>query len=168
MSDDIAPKLVYASAVIAGTVRRGQSDAVTFQRSHGAQQVKQGPLIPQNPKTQRQQLQRIHLRAAARDIHRPTDEQKLVFHNCVNRIFKRRAWSDEFKSQYVKINHYGEARFGCGLYSGELPMQHVEKYGDNLYGDGFFAKSGDAPTDVSSIETEFPNINVDCFKSPSY
>lgn len=165
MSEDLAPKLVYASAIISGTVRRGQPDSYIFQRSHGSQQVKEGPIIPQNPKTQRQQLQRIHLRASARDIDRPTEEQKLIFHNCLQRFFMHRAWSDEFKSQYTKINHYGEARYGCGLYSGNLPAQHVEKYGDNLYGDGFFAKSGDAPRQTEPIETEFPNINIDCFKS---
>ena len=164
MPTDLDDKLVFAGLRISGTVRRGQPDAITFQRSHGGQQIKHGVQSVMNPKTQRQQLQRVHLKAATINTANISSADKERFRREAEKRGKQRSGTCEFKSQFSKNNKYGQSKFGTGLYSGDLPQRHNLRYGTSIYGEGFYSKSPDVPNDISSMEARYPNISMDCFK----
>ncbi|MDZ7721668.1 MAG: hypothetical protein U5R06_02280 [candidate division KSB1 bacterium] len=164
MSTDLDDKLIFAGLRISGTVRRGQPDAITFQRSHGSLQIKHGVQAGANPKTQRQQLQRVHLKAATNNTNNISSADKERFRHEAIKRGKQRSGTCEFKSQFSKNNKYGQSKFSTGLYSGDLPERHNLRYGTSVFGEGFYSNSPDVPNDIDAMESQYPDISMDCFK----
>ncbi len=165
MSEIDPRQLPFITLDVRGTVNRGRPDAVTFQQSNGGLQIKCGVQAGFNPKSQRQQLQRIQLLAATRRASQKEHAERNFFAFLAHEHGDTHAWSDRFKHLFIKFRSYGEARYGCGIFSGNLPDRLVRRYGSEKYGEGFYVEKNTGVIDLDAVQAEYPNIDLDCFQT---
>ena len=145
---------------IRGTFHRLGLPPLIFQRSHGVLQKKTGPIIPANPKSQAQQIHRLAFAAATRAAKALTDEQIDEFRRLARLSRKRRTWHNIFVSQFIANQLFDAGVYSMGTFSAPPAPQPVARYGADCYGDGFYSKPGDVPSDIQAVATAFPNIDV--------
>lgn len=146
---------------IRGKFNRPADAPLIFQRSHGGLQKKTGPIIPTNPKTRAQQLNRIVFTAATRQASLLDEDAKQIYANRTPSNKRWRIWRHEFIAAACKTAPLGERRLGEGIL-GHLKFQRLPfRLGEFSLGDAFLARTGDLPLNETALAEEYPNINIE-------
>ena len=146
---------------IRGTINKGKADEIIFQKTTWGLQHYAGPKIPQNPRVQNQQLQRVQFKAAEIAAGNLTEEQINYFRSLVPPNSPKKNWRNIFFSFFMKNHKYGQSKYGMGIYSTDNPPINVLRYGSTRFGDVIYSKTGNLPIVNENFLSKYPNIPFD-------
>lgn len=145
---------------ISGTFNRGEEPPLIFQRSHGKLQKKVGPIIPTNPQTRLQQLNRILFRAALDNVDSLAESQKEIYRLRNKRYKPGVTWRAKAIHEFLKPNRFNSIRFDEGLLYGGLPQRDAFRFNEISFDDAFLICEETLPLDEIAIRARYPNIDV--------
>jgi hypothetical protein len=146
---------------ISGLIPRPGKPPLIFQKSHGALQKKIGPIIPANPRTRVQQLNRILFRAAMDNADALSETQKDIFRALAKKHPKPITHRMIAVKEFLKSNHFNNPRFGANLFSGGKPQKDAWRFGEIAFNDAFLTRKESLPLNKKALQAKFPNINID-------
>lgn len=145
---------------IAGTFPRGEQPPLIFQGWRGKLQKKIGPIIPTNPRTRLQQLNRIRFRAAMDSADSMSEADKEL-HKLLEKGRKSQlTWRTCAIKRFLQPNRFDKIAFGEGLLSGGVPAQDAFRFGEISFDDAFLIEEEVLPLDKQAIIAKYPNINI--------
>ena len=144
-----------------GTFNRKSGSPLIFQRSFGTLQKKQGPIVPANPRTRSQQLNRLLFRAAINNVNALTDEQKQLYRARLPRHKRGMTWRLLAIKDCRKANRFDVIRFDEGIFFGGIPKRPAWRFDEILFDDAFMIAPETLPLDEAALRATYPNINID-------
>ena len=145
---------------ITGTFKRGEAPPLIFQRSHGTLQKKIGPIIPTNPQTRFQQLNRLRFRAAMDNADSMTTQQKEIYRKQITKGRRGLTWRAFAVKHFLKPNRFNRIRFDEGLLYGGVPQRDAFRFDEIAFDDAFLIAEEVLPLDKQAIMEKYPNINI--------
>ena len=145
---------------IRGQFKRKGLQPLIFQRSNGGRQKKLGPIIPTNPKTRAQQLNRIVFTAATRQASLLSEETKQLYRQRVPKHKRSRIWRHEFISKACSTAALGKRRLGEGILGNPKALRPTFRLGEFQLGDAFLCRLADLPVDKNALLTAYSNIDI--------
>ena len=140
-----AELLLKSNLKIRGTFNKGKPGEIIFQKTTWGLQHYAGPKIPENPRVQNQQLQRLQFKAAEIAANQLPPEAIEYYRSLIPQKSSRKTWRTVFYSLFMKNRKYGQARYGVGIYSTENPPISVRRYGSTIFGEGIYSKAENLP-----------------------
>ena len=145
---------------ITGTFNRGEEPPLIFQRSRGTLQKKIGPIIPTNPQTRLQQLNRLRFRAAMDNADSMTDEQKAIYHKQIAKARRGLTWRIFAIKQFLRPNRFNRIKFDEGLLCGGAPQRDAFRFDEISFDDAFLITEEVLPLNKQAIINKYPHINI--------
>ena len=146
---------------IRGTLTRAGLPPLIFQRSHGKLQKKVGPIIPTNPQTRDQQINRIKFLAAIQQAATLDAAARSIYEARLKPHDKNKNWHHIFVRDFMKPNQLDAVRFGEGLFIGQKHHRPKWRFNEIQLDDAFFSSTEALPLNRDKIIARYPNINID-------
>jgi hypothetical protein len=161
MSIDILNNPEDFAIELRGTFNKKSGAPLIFQRSFGTLQKKQGPILPANPRTRSQQLNRLLFRAAINNVNALTDAQKQLYRTRLNNKKRGMTWRLLAIKECRKPNCFDVLRFDEGLLFGGVPQRPAWRFDEVPFDDAFMIAPETLPMDKAALRAAYPNINID-------
>ncbi|MBN1561968.1 hypothetical protein EH223_12500 [candidate division KSB1 bacterium] len=145
---------------ISGTFNRGEQPPLIFQRSNGTLQKKLGPIIPTNPRTRLQQLNRILFRAALDNADSLSEMQKEIYRKRIPQHQHGMSWRVKAIQDFMKPNKFGHIRFNESMLFGGLPLRDAFRLNEITFDDAFLTTNESLPLNKAAIQAKYPNIDI--------
>ena len=161
MSIDILNNPERFAIELRGTFNKKSGAPIIFQRSFGTLQKKQGPIIPANPRTRSQQLNRLLFRAALDNVDTLTDAQKQLYRARIKKHKRGMTWRLQAIKDFLKTNQLDGLRFNEGLLFGGVPERPAWRFDEVPFDDAFMIAPETLPLDEAALRATYPSINID-------
>jgi hypothetical protein len=146
---------------IRGTFNRPGQPPLIYQRVNGTLQKKIGPIIPTNPRSRLQQLNRILFRAAINNAKALTTDQKELYRRRINKKKRSMTWRLQAIKECRKPNRFDVLRFDEGLFFGGIPQRDAWRFDEIAFDDAFMTFIETLPLNEIAVRATYPNINID-------
>ena len=146
---------------IRGSISRPDGSKLIFQRSNGGLQKKTGPIIPTNPQTRDQQINRIKFLAAIQQAGTLDENARSIYEARKKSNDKNKNWRHVFVRQFMQDNRLGAVRLGEGLFTGRKHQRPKWRFNEIHLDDAFFSSAESLPLNRDKILARYPNINID-------
>ena len=146
---------------IRGSISQPDGSKLIFQRSNGGLQKKTGPIIPANPQTRDQQINRIKFLAAIQQSATLDENVRAIYVARKKQNEKNKNWRHVFVREFMKANSLDGVRFGEGIFVGRKDQRPKWRFNEIQLDDAFFSSTESLPLNRDKILARYPNINID-------
>ncbi|MBN1560346.1 hypothetical protein JW998_08855 [candidate division KSB1 bacterium] len=160
MKRDVLNNPEKFSLFIRGRISRPDQPPLIFQRSNGGLQKKVGPIIPTNPKTRLQQLNRILFHAAINNADSLSPAQRKIYLERSRGAENRITWRLAAVRAFRKPNAFDRMRFGECLLFGGQPQRDAFRFDEIGFDDAFLIAGESLPLNAAAIRAKYPNIDI--------